>query len=80
MKYILMMLPIGAIWLLSANEQGLVGSWAIWTSLAILVGIGVCQYIAGRRYSYKKCPVREETRNGTKTNEKLFNIYYSGMK
>lgn len=37
MKYIFMMLPIAAIWLLSANEQGLVGSWAVWTSIGIIL-------------------------------------------
>lgn len=37
MRCVIMLMSIAAIWLLSAKEQGLVGSWAIWTSLGIVL-------------------------------------------
>lgn len=48
MKYIIMLMPIAAVWLLSANEQGLIGSWAVWTSLALAAGLAITQVVAGR--------------------------------
>lgn len=45
MKYIFMIMLLGAIWLLSASEQGVIGSWGYWTSLGIAGAIVVCQLI-----------------------------------
>lgn len=47
MKIIFTLLPMAALWLLSANEQGLVGNIGVWTSLAIFLSFVVLQWIAG---------------------------------
>lgn len=46
MKIIFVLLPIVAVWLLSASEQGLIGSWSILISSASFVSFILCQNIA----------------------------------
>ena len=48
MKILFILMPITAVWLLSANEQGLIGTWAVWTSFIIAIGFVVAQIVAGK--------------------------------
>lgn len=48
MKYIFMIAPFAAIWLQSANEQGIIGNWGYWTSLLLWLMFGAGVYMTDK--------------------------------